>query len=417
MSSPCYNYSKNDIVGFGTYGEVYLGTSKSEPPSPVAVKFARSDWDGYEDLGSEAAIMLKINGLIPHTVQLRDHYVLKGKIGILVLDRAYSSNNLADIPLNMKQKLMGVTTFSSRQVISCMKQLLECLAALKVRKILHRDIKTANLVFNQESNQLYVLDFGLACRMENHVNSNDAMTETYRAPEMFLFQEKTDFGIDLWGAGIVFFEIYTGGLLPFGFYENEVIRHILTNMGLPSDTYLKSCKAKKEVLSKLCHESFKLDWKAMILKAAKERRDEVHAEKIIDLLEKIFCYEGRISVEEALNHPLFQLDVHVKLDCEGVPKGERRGLFFSTLGLQIPLSARCIHLPMTLKREYEMQIGTVEKCLHAFKATLHPGGLIRVSKVKDTFSVELDKPSFPDRIKNGEINLSETKSDDNEFNG
>ena len=92
------------------------------------------------------------------------------------------------------------------------------------RGVIHRDLKSANVVITREG-QAKVLDFGLASRVQQHVNeatrslnaldSSGAIAGTlhYLAPEV-LRGEPADERSDLWALGVVLYEM-AAGKLPF----------------------------------------------------------------------------------------------------------------------------------------------------------------------------------------------------------
>ena len=102
-------------------------------------------------------------------------------------------------------------------------QIAAALAHAHAHGVVHRDLKTANVVIAASGAK--VLDFGLARRVEprnsaavTHSISIDeaaviAGTLAYMAPEMLLGQA-TDARTDIWSLGVVLYEIATG-VLPF----------------------------------------------------------------------------------------------------------------------------------------------------------------------------------------------------------
>jgi cyclin-dependent kinase 12/13 len=109
--------------------------------------------------------------------------------------------------------------FKSKRVFSLpetkciVRQLLEGVAYLHARKILHRDIKSANILLNDEG-QVKLADFGLGRKVHfENVFTYKVVTLWYRAPELILGCKNYSDKIDVWSIGCVVAEFFLGEVL------------------------------------------------------------------------------------------------------------------------------------------------------------------------------------------------------------
>ncbi|GAA5847505.1 hypothetical protein JCM9279_000516, partial [Rhodotorula babjevae] len=91
------------------------------------------------------------------------------------------------------------------------KQLLEGTAYLHRNLILHRDMKAANLLINNDG-RLMIADFGLARSIDrpevNAMYTGTVVTRWYRPPELLLGERRYHTAVDMWGVGCVLGEMY-----------------------------------------------------------------------------------------------------------------------------------------------------------------------------------------------------------------
>ena len=123
-----------------------------------------------------------------------------------------------------------------------MKQLLSGLAHLEQNKVLHRDLKPANILLNREG-VLKIIDFGLArytnqdyLREERKQFTKDVTTPLYRAPECFYKMKLYSSKIDVWAAGLIFYELLMQQpLFPTDKGELGVLLGMFNIFGVPDE--------------------------------------------------------------------------------------------------------------------------------------------------------------------------------------
>ena len=119
---------------------------------------------------------------------------------------------------------------------SFMYQLMKGIAFCHDNRVLHRDLKPQNLLINTRG-QLKLADFGLARAFGIPVNtfSNEVVTLWYRAPDVLLGSRTYNTSIDIWSAGCIMAEMYTGRPLFPGTTNEDQLQKIFRLMGTPSE--------------------------------------------------------------------------------------------------------------------------------------------------------------------------------------
>lgn len=119
----------------------------------------------------------------------------------LVFD--FCEHDLAGLLSNVNVK------FSLGEIKKAVQQLLNGLFFIHSNKILHRDMKAANILITRKGG-LKLADFGLARAISMGKGSsnrytNRVVTLWYRPPELLLGERNYGPPVDLWGAGCMYF--------------------------------------------------------------------------------------------------------------------------------------------------------------------------------------------------------------------
>jgi serine/threonine protein kinase len=184
-------------------------------------------------------------------------------------------------------------------------QLLDAMAYMHQRGLMHRDIKLENILF--DSGVLKVADLGsirdagrTALKLTTAV-----VTLWYRPPELLLGNTHYTNAIDIWSIGCVIVEMLAMSALFPGRDVDDMMHRIVACVGKPSGAdwqahfaHLPRAGAMWPVISKL---------------PQSKPLETVLAGKspaCIDLIKKMICYDPtqRISAKKAMSHPYFQED-------------------------------------------------------------------------------------------------------------
>uniref|UniRef100_H2Z0W3 Protein kinase domain-containing protein n=1 Tax=Ciona savignyi TaxID=51511 RepID=H2Z0W3_CIOSA len=140
--------------------------------------------------------------------------------GSIYLVFEFCAHDLAGLLSNATVK------FTLGEIKKTMLQLLEGLFYIHRNKILHRDMKAANILITKNG-VLKLADFGLARAFsytktgQANRYTNRVVTLWYRPPELLLGDRDYGPPIDLWGAGCIMTEMWTRSPIMQGHTEQQ----------------------------------------------------------------------------------------------------------------------------------------------------------------------------------------------------
>ena len=205
------------FIGKGGFGSVYRGTlNRGLVQMPVAIKLydfgdPLNAQDGFHDIHQEIFILSK----------LRDHqfivkfkgFVIEPRLCALMELAMHGSLHSTLEELNKNKRPQGL----HRVVLfRMMKQLASAMSFMHHLRIIHRDIKSDNiLVFSTDPNAevlVKLTDFGTANFLTPDGMKNINGTPGYRAPEMFNFISTDEYTtkVDIYSLAMVVGELITG---------------------------------------------------------------------------------------------------------------------------------------------------------------------------------------------------------------
>lgn len=340
-------YEKIGRLGEGTYGVVYKALDK-QTNQIVALKRCLphfEDTDGFPlTTLREISVLrsLRCGGLgkMPHPsiVQLLDVAVSSqrktitgastsgsGAVSGVFLVFEYCNFDLAQL-VDEHYGSHSKSPFNEAQVKNLASQLLQGLAFLHSRKILHRDIKLSNLLYSQtvvkdkenkhkQHSHLRIADFGLARRSPsefykktgtlNSLLTPKVVSLWYRPPEILFASDQYNEAIDNWGAGCAIAELLKGYPLVKGRNEIDQISKIFELLGPPNTKIWPELKEMPLIKNKsiaLPNDALSLSSGASLL----DRFDELSSNGLILLSNLLkYNYKERWTSSQALQSDYF----------------------------------------------------------------------------------------------------------------
>jgi calcium-dependent protein kinase len=206
-------YEMVEKLGEGNFGEVFCAKSKGSENERAVKILAKSLIDDEEILAIENEI--KILRSVDHPNILKLYEVFENEETYQIVTDMMRGGSLAD-DLEGKGTEERFGTLTETDAAILMRQLLSCINYCHQNKIVHRDVKTENIMLesNKALDRMKVIDFGLSKFFydENPRFIDMYGTPDYMAPQVF----NEDYGpkCDIWSCGVVLFEVLSG-LMPF----------------------------------------------------------------------------------------------------------------------------------------------------------------------------------------------------------
>ena len=165
----------------------------------------------------------------PNIVRLHEIVVTPTFSNIFMV-MEYVEHDLKTLLENMK------STFLPGEIKTIMLQLLSAIDFLHSNWIVHRDLKTSNLLMNNRGH-IKVADFGLARTFGSPLGRLTQLVVTlwYRAPELLLGETKYTTSIDMWSIGCIFAELFDKVPLFRGRGEMDQLAKIFNVLGTPNE--------------------------------------------------------------------------------------------------------------------------------------------------------------------------------------
>ncbi|KAJ6641287.1 Cyclin-dependent kinase 9, partial [Pseudolycoriella hygida] len=300
-------YEKVAKIGQGTFGEVFKAREIGNNGKFVAMKkvLMENQKEGFPitSLREYRILQLLKHENIVTLIEMCRTRPNQNNLTTFYMVFEFCEHDLAGLLSNMNVK------FSLGEVKKVLQQLLSGLYFIHANKILHRDLKTANILMTKNG-VLKIADFGLARALSAERPkgppiryTNPVVTLWYRPPELLLGDRNYGPPVDMWGAGCIMAEMWTRSPIMQGNTEQQQIVFISQLCGsFTPDVWpgIVDLKLYNKMELPMGHN-----------RKVKDRL-KVYVQNAFgcDLLDKLLQLdpEARLDADSALNHEFFWTD-------------------------------------------------------------------------------------------------------------
>jgi len=306
-------YARLNLIAESQHGIVYRARNKATGSIVALKKFKnRKDPDGFPiTFLREISILFTLQH--PNIITA-DEVVTGGSEEDLhwfvVLE--YVDHDLKDLITAMKRP------FLEGQVKHFMHQTLMGICAMHESWLIHRDLKTTNLLVNYRG-VLKVCDFGMArhCGSPYRPYTDEVISRWYRPPEILIGKPTYGAAVDMWSIGCIFGELLQRGVCIPGESELDQLSRMFKLCGTPTEeswpeyaTYAQKKGLKYPLQSSAIRQKFpKLGYDPTYVHGEQCKTTSLSNEGA-DLLELLLTCnpDHRVTAADALEHPFFEVE-------------------------------------------------------------------------------------------------------------
>jgi predicted ATPase/signal transduction histidine kinase/tRNA A-37 threonylcarbamoyl transferase component Bud32 len=230
-------YQIAEQIHQGNRTTVYRGV-RDRDGCPVVIKVLRNRFPSSREL-----------------IQLRNHYTITKSLDLpnisnpLALETYRNSyalvtedrGSISLKDLFEREKALGTTSQKLTLFLQIAIQIAEALAGLSHYRIVHKDIKPANILFSPETQQIELIDFSISSMLPRETQSIQNITDlegtlAYMSPEQTgRMNRGIDYRSDFYALGVTYYELLTGQLPFISEDPIELVHFHLAKQPIPAD--------------------------------------------------------------------------------------------------------------------------------------------------------------------------------------
>ena len=243
-STSITDFKIEKILGKGSFGNVYLVTRKKDKKiyALKTVILEKLNKKEQENSVNEVRILASINH--PNVIGYKEAF-WNDKESSLNIVMEYADDGDLQTKIQRMRKEGGI--FNESLIWSYSIQMIEGLKALHDKKIMHRDLKSANIFLVKENHQCKLGDMNVSKVIKDKVLLTQTGTPYYASPEVWN-DNPYSYKSDLWSIGCVIYELCA---LHPPFNGKDL-----------DELYVNVCKGKVERINKIYSDDL---WKMILM--------------------------------------------------------------------------------------------------------------------------------------------------------
>ncbi|MGO9014498.1 MAG: response regulator [Dissulfurispiraceae bacterium] len=190
----------------GAHASIYLAVREADK-LPVIIKLLDKEHPTSEECSRfrrEYEITAKMNG--QGVIKLYD--LQKYKNTLIMVEEDFGGESLATLVPAVSPDIAGSLTLAVK--------ITECLGSIHQQRIIHKNLNPANILWNTQSGQVKIIDFGIATEFSSittailHPSALEGTLEYISPEQTGRMNRALDYRTDMYSLGATLYEIFTG---------------------------------------------------------------------------------------------------------------------------------------------------------------------------------------------------------------
>merc|ERR1711915_75837 len=230
-------YKLDRVIGKGGFGTVYSATRKSDGMKVAIKEITKDNLISVDEGVPLEVILLQHVADVEGVVHLLDYFDI-GETFVIVMEKFNGTDLFEFIS---KQGVL-----SEKMAKDIFGQVVETVYKCMEEGVLHGDIKDENIMIDQETGSVKLIDFGSGGWYHTGYYREYEGTREYAPPEWVIRRKYQAEGLTVWSLGVLLYDMLCGDI-PFQTDQEILVGHL----DWPEELSL-SCEVKELVRSCLC---------------------------------------------------------------------------------------------------------------------------------------------------------------------